>query len=61
MPEEYIAVDRKAALMVQELKKYKMNVVDISEVKWFWSAVYNGDGYTYYFIPGVLYQKMPRG
>jgi hypothetical protein len=40
-----VAVDRKAALMVQELKKYRINVVGISETKWFGNAVYDVDGY----------------
>ena len=31
--------------MVMELKKYRMNVVGISETKWFGSAVYKVDGY----------------
>ena len=39
-----VAVDRKASLMVMELKKYKMNVVRISETKWFGSVVYKVDG-----------------
>ena len=29
-----VAVDMKASLMVMELKKYRMNVVGISETKW---------------------------
>ena len=40
-----VAVDKKALLMVMELKKYRMNVVGISETKWFGSAVYKVDGY----------------
>ena len=40
-----VTVDRKVSLMVQELKKYGMNVVGISETKWFGNAVYDVDGY----------------
>ena len=40
-----VAVDRKASLMVIELKKYRMNVVGISDTKWFGNAVYKVDGY----------------
>ena len=40
-----VAVDKKASLMVMELKKYRMNVVGISETKWFGSAVYSVDGH----------------
>ena len=39
------AVDRKASLMVMKLKKYRMNVVEISETKWFGSTVYKVDWY----------------
>ena len=41
-----VAVDRKATLMVQELKKYRMNITGISETKWFGQAMYNVEGYT---------------
>lgn len=40
------AVDRKATLMVQELKRFGMNITGISETKWFGQAVYNVEGYT---------------
>ena len=40
-----VKVDRKASLMVTELNKYRMNVVGISETKWFGRAVYKEDGY----------------
>ena len=30
-----VAIDRKASLMVQELRKFGMSVVCISETKWF--------------------------
>ena len=40
-----VAIDRKASLMVQELRKFGMSVVCISETKWFGSAVYDIDGY----------------
>ena len=39
-----VAVDKKASLMVMEFKKYRVNVVGISETKWFGSAVYSVDG-----------------
>ena len=31
-----VAVDRKPELMVMELKRFGMNVIGISESKWFW-------------------------
>ena len=40
-----VAVDKKASLMVMELKKYRVNVVGISETKWFGSAVYSVEGH----------------
>ena len=40
-----MTVDRKATLMVQELKKYRMNLTGISETKWFGQNVYNIDNY----------------
>ena len=41
-----VAVDRKATLMVQELKRFRMDITGISETKWFGQAVYNVEGYT---------------
>ena len=41
-----VAVDRKAALMVHELKRFQMNITGISETKWFGNNVYNIEGYT---------------
>ena len=41
-----VTVDRKASLMVQELKKYGVSVTGISETKWFGQAVYQVEGYT---------------
>ena len=41
-----VTVDRKVTLMVQELKKYGMNLTGISESKWFCQNVYNIDNYT---------------
>ena len=38
-------VDRKAALMVHERKKYGLNIVSISETKWFWQDVYDVEGH----------------
>ena len=40
-----VVVDRKAVLMVQELCRFTMSVVGISETKWFGSAVYDVDRY----------------
>ena len=40
-----VAVDRKAMLLVQEIRKFRMSVVGISETKWFGSAVYDVDGF----------------
>ena len=41
-----VTVDRNAMLMVQELKRFRMNVTGISETKWFGQAVYEVKGYT---------------
>ena len=41
-----VVVDRKAILMVQDLKRFMMNITGISETKWFGQAVYNVEGYT---------------
>ena len=41
-----VTVDRKASLMVQELKKYGVSVTGISDTKWFGQAVYQVEGYT---------------
>ncbi len=41
-----VPVDRKAMLMVQELRKYKMNVTGISETKWFGQEIYNINDFT---------------
>ena len=41
-----VSVDRKAMFMVQELRKYGMNLTGISETKWFGHEVYNIDGFT---------------
>ena len=38
-----VTVDRKATLMVQELKRFRMDITGISETKWFGQAVYNVD------------------
>lgn len=35
-----VTVDRKAMLMVQELKRHRINVIGISETKWSEQAVY---------------------
>ena len=40
-----VVVDRKAMLMVRELRRFGMSVVGIREAKWFGSAVYDVDGY----------------
>ena len=41
-----VPVDRKATMMVHELRKYKLKLVAISETKWFGQDVYNIEGYT---------------
>ena len=41
-----VTVDRKTTLMVQELKRFGMNITGISETKWFGEAVYDVEGYT---------------
>ena len=41
-----VTVDHKATLMVQELKRFRMNITGISETKWFGQAVYEVEGYT---------------
>ena len=40
-----VAVDRKAMLLVQELRRFRLSVVGISETKWFGSANYDVDGF----------------
>ena len=40
-----VAVDRKASFMVQEFRKFGINVVGISETKWFGQDVYDVDGF----------------
>ena len=49
-----VAVDRKADLMIQELRKYHISITGISETKWFGEDVYNIDGYT------MLHSGRPR-
>ena len=39
-------MDWKASLIVQELKKYRVSVTVIGEIKWFGQAVYKVEGYT---------------
>ena len=41
-----VAVDHKSTLMVQELKRFNMNITGISETKWFGKAIYEVEGYT---------------
>ena len=40
-----VTVDRKAALMVHELKKYDVNITGISEMKWFGHDTYEVEGH----------------
>ena len=40
-----VVADRKAMLMVRELRRFGMSVVGTSETKWFGSAVYDVDKY----------------
>ena len=49
-----VAVDRKATLMVQELRKYRMNITGYSETKWTWKA-------TLYCTLDVQFQVMHNG
>ncbi len=51
-----MAVDRKTSFMIQEFRKFGMNVVGISETKWFGQDVYEVDG----FFLGVLCQGLVR-
>ena len=48
-----VAVDRKNTLMIQEQKKYSVNLTVISETKWFGKAIYQVEGYT------ILYSGRP--
>ena len=40
-----VTVDRKASLMINELKQFKVNIAGISETKWFGAAVYEVEGF----------------
>ena len=40
-----VVVDRKAALMLHELKKYGVSIAGISETKWFGKDLYDVEGY----------------
>ena len=40
-----VVVDRKAALMVHDLKKYGVSIAGISENKWFGKDLYDVEGY----------------
>ena len=40
-----VMVDRKAALMVHELKKYSVSIAGIRETKWFGKDLYDVEGY----------------
>ena len=52
-----VTVHRKALLMVQELRKFGLSVVDISETEWFGNAIYDVDGFLILHsgcpVPGV--------
>ena len=52
-----VTVDRKALLMVQELRKFGLSVVGISDTKWFGNAIYDVDGFLILHsgcpVPGV--------
>jgi len=43
---QLVAVDRKNKFLVDELKRFRMRAVCISETKWFGSDVYEVDGFT---------------
>ena len=45
-------------MLVQEFKKFCMNVLGISETKWFGEGVYDVDGF---LILGILCQEVMRG
>ena len=51
-----VAVDCKAMLMVDQLRKHRVNITGISETEWFGQNVYDIDGYTLFHsghsIPG---------
>ena len=41
-----VTVDRKASLMINQLKKFQVNNAGISETKWFGAVVYEVEGFT---------------
>ena len=41
-----VAVERKASFMVREMRRFGVNIMGISETKWFGAAVYDVDGFT---------------
>ena len=41
-----VTVDRKASLMINKLKQFKVNIAGISETNWFGAAVYEVEGFT---------------
>ena len=40
-----VTVDKKASFMVEEFRKFNMNIIGISEIKWFGQEKYEVDGY----------------
>ena len=40
-----VTVDKKSVFMVQQLKKFRMSIVGISETKWFGCHIYDVDGF----------------
>ena len=49
-----VTADHKATLLVQELKRFRMNVTGISENKWFGHVVYEVEGYTIFHSGGPI-------
>ena len=54
-----VAVNRKALFVVQEFGKFGMNVVGISETRWFGQNVYDVDGFLI-LHSGVLCRELVR-
>ena len=56
-----VVVDRKAEMMVTEMKRYGMNVTAIGEMKWFGQEVYELEGFTILHSgQGIRQKRMNR-
>ena len=53
-----VAVDRKASFMVQELKNFDMNVIGISESKWFGKDIYDVDGFPFWMLDPSMHGEL---